>query len=115
MSMMRAAFIISLFACLFLLILTPGDLFAQTASTGVVAGVVTDVQHGVVPGATVTLSQKGTNVSQTATTDAAGDYSSHDTGNAGELARQWHDHDVAGDAFDRDRADPERHAEESPD
>jgi hypothetical protein len=59
-------------ACAFVLL--PGVMYAQTASSGVVTGTVTDAQHAVVPGASVTLTQKGTGSSQTATTDASGIY-----------------------------------------
>lgn len=72
MSTKRVVLLTLVSACLVVVI--PGVLLAQTASTGAVAGAVMDAQHGVVPGATVILGQKGTNLSQTVTTDAAGAY-----------------------------------------
>ena len=49
--------------------------WAQGASsTGTVAGTVTDSSNAVVVGAAVTLTDIGTNISRTATTNAAGRY-----------------------------------------
>ncbi|HKQ75141.1 MAG TPA: TonB-dependent receptor [Blastocatellia bacterium] len=47
---------------------------AQTSTTGVIEGVVTDVTGAVVPGATVRVSSPNLMRSQTATTDSAGNY-----------------------------------------
>lgn len=49
--------------------------FAQSATTGLITGVVTDPTGAVVPGTTVSLHQKGTNVPQSTVSDAAGRYS----------------------------------------
>src|SRR5271170_4091459 len=48
--------------------------WAQTGSTGTVAGVVTDQSNAVVAAATVTLTDTSTNVSRSATTNATGRY-----------------------------------------
>ncbi|HEY7508998.1 MAG TPA: carboxypeptidase-like regulatory domain-containing protein, partial [Vicinamibacteria bacterium] len=45
--------------------------YAQS-NTGRISGTVTDTQGGVLPGATVTVSQEGTGLTRTATTDADG-------------------------------------------
>ena len=47
---------------------------AQGAYTAQVRGVVTDSSHAVVPGAKVTITNDGTNISSSATTDASGFY-----------------------------------------
>src|SRR5579884_1389469 len=47
---------------------------AQTATTGLVSGIVTDPSGAVVVGATVTLEQKGTNVKTTTVSDSVGHY-----------------------------------------
>lgn len=47
---------------------------AQTATTGLVSGVVTDTSGAVVVGATVTLEQHGTNVRTTTVSDSVGHY-----------------------------------------
>lgn len=49
-------------------------LLAQTATTALLTGVVSDQSGAVVPSATITLVQHGTNVEQTTTSDAAGRY-----------------------------------------
>ena len=49
-------------------------LFAQSATTGLISGVVTDTSGAAVPGAMVTLTQTATNATQTATTGADGRY-----------------------------------------
>jgi hypothetical protein len=56
--------------CLFAL--TPSALFSQTASTGTVAGTVTDPSGAAVVGATVTLVDPSTNDTRTTTTNDAG-------------------------------------------
>jgi hypothetical protein len=53
--------------------LLPASLAAQ-AVTGTILGSVTDTTGGVVPGATVTLTNTGTGLTRTLTTDAAGEY-----------------------------------------
>ena len=62
-------------ACVFLLALVPIGLYAQSASTGAIQGVVKDPTGAVIPGATVALTMKSTNVTVTTTTNAAGHYS----------------------------------------
>ena len=61
------AILLGAFACV-------GNLFAQ-AGTGGISGVVSDTTGAVVKGATVTLTSKATNQSQTATTNDGGVYS----------------------------------------
>src|SRR5690349_13094104 len=56
--------------CLFAL--TPSGLFSQSASTGTVAGAVTDPSGAAVAGATVTLVDPSTNDTRTTTTNDAG-------------------------------------------
>src|SRR5438445_12615260 len=51
-----------------------GNLFAQPG-TGGITGVVSDTTGAVVPNATVTLTNKGTNQTQTSTTNGEGVYS----------------------------------------
>ena len=58
---------LSLFAC-------TSPVWAQSATTGALTGVVTDPSGGVISGATVTLTNTGTGQSRTATTDASGNY-----------------------------------------
>lgn len=68
--------------CSFLLALTllsifatvPSELFAQSATTGLISGTVTDPSGAIVAGASVTLSQSTTNATQTTLTDSAGRY-----------------------------------------
>src|SRR5580704_6027756 len=52
----------------------PVALFGQSASTGLVTGVVTDPSAAAIPGATVTLQQRGTSATQVAHTDSEGRY-----------------------------------------
>lgn len=62
-------------ACVFLLLaLAPAGLFAQSASTGLVSGVVTDPSGAVIPGAAVTLQQHSTGTSQITHTGKDGRY-----------------------------------------
>jgi hypothetical protein len=61
-------------ALLCALAIAPAPLFAQSASTGLVTGVVTDPSGAVIVGATVTMTQHGTNVSTSTTTDKDGRY-----------------------------------------
>ncbi|HYA64648.1 MAG TPA: carboxypeptidase regulatory-like domain-containing protein, partial [Candidatus Sulfotelmatobacter sp.] len=65
------------FAWLFALgvfLLSASVAWAQTASTGVVAGLVTDPTGAVVPAASVNLTNQSTNVTQTTITDGTGRY-----------------------------------------
>ena len=72
MSARRAVLLASFLA--FVLALAPAALFAQTATQGLVNGVVTDPSGAVVPNAQVTLTEQGTNAVQTSLTDSAGHY-----------------------------------------
>lgn len=51
-----------------------GILNAQTATSGLVSGVVSDTSGAVIPNASVVLKQRGTNATTTANTDASGHY-----------------------------------------
>jgi hypothetical protein len=53
--------------------LTPAG-FAQTSSTGAIKGTVTDASGAVVPNATVEVTNAGTGVSRSATTQGDGSY-----------------------------------------
>src|SRR5258706_1931068 len=64
----RLGFLVVVLAALF-----SASAFAQKV-TGSVTGTVTDPQGAVVPGATVTLTDVGTNFARTATSSTAGSY-----------------------------------------
>jgi hypothetical protein len=72
----RSSHILLLVSSLLLVaVATSGPLWAQTTTTtSVVTGTVTDPSGAVVPGATLTLVNKNTNQTLTATTDASGHY-----------------------------------------
>jgi Carboxypeptidase regulatory-like domain len=72
MSSKRVALLLVALFCLFAV--TPSALYSQSTSSGAVTGTVTDPSGAVVPAATVTLTNHGTNASQTATTDGSGRY-----------------------------------------
>ncbi|MGB6835691.1 MAG: carboxypeptidase-like regulatory domain-containing protein, partial [Candidatus Acidiferrum sp.] len=72
MSSKRVALLLAALFCLFAV--TPSSLFGQAASTGTVAGTVTDPSGGAVVGATVTLIDTATNISRTETTNDTGRY-----------------------------------------
>src|SRR5262245_27278318 len=59
---------------LFLAVTTSRPGFAQTATTAVVLGTVTDIKGGTVPGAQVELTNTATNESKTTPTNEAGQY-----------------------------------------
>ena len=59
---------------LFLLVVSPSLLPAQTATSGLVSGVVTDPSGAVIAGASITLEQHGTNSRTNTVSDAAGHY-----------------------------------------
>lgn len=66
-------FSLVLAVCIGMLMASVPSLFAQVA-TGRVNGTVTDLSGAVIPGATVTLTDEGTNVAQTVKSSASGDY-----------------------------------------
>jgi len=70
MSSKRVALLLAALFCLFAV--TPVSLFAQSASTGTVAGTVTDPSGGAIVGATVTLTDTATNTPRSSTTNESG-------------------------------------------
>jgi hypothetical protein len=68
----RVVVVVVALCCLFAL--TPSALFSQSATTGAVTGIVTDPTGSVVPGAAITLTQLGTNVTLSTITDSSGRY-----------------------------------------
>jgi Carboxypeptidase regulatory-like domain len=72
MSSKRVALLLAALFCLFAV--TPSSLFAQAASTGTVAGTVTDPSGGAIIGATVTLTDTATNIARADATNETGRY-----------------------------------------
>jgi hypothetical protein len=72
MSSKRVALLLAALFCLFAV--SPSSLFAQSASTGTVAGTVTDPSGGAIVGATVTLTDTATSIARTETTNETGRY-----------------------------------------
>jgi hypothetical protein len=72
MSSKRVALLLAALFCLFAV--TPSSLFAQSVSTGTVAGTVTDPSGGAIVGATVTLTDTATNSARTEVTNDTGRY-----------------------------------------
>src|ERR1043166_1039796 len=73
--MKRLAFFVGWVACIAVVCtLAVSAASAQTASSGSIAGLVSDPQGGVVPGATVVLTDIATNSKQTSATNDAGRY-----------------------------------------
>ncbi len=72
MSNKRSLLVIALLLCICALV--PSALFSQSASTGTVAGTVTDPSGAAVAAATVTLTDKATNTPRTASTNENGRY-----------------------------------------
>jgi hypothetical protein len=72
MSSKRVALLLAVLFCFAALV--PTALFAQSASTGSVAGTVTDAQGAAVAGASVTLTDKATGIARTAGTNESGRY-----------------------------------------
>src|SRR5262245_25035233 len=72
MASKRVALLLAALFCFFAV--APSALFAQTASTGTVAGTVTDPSGGAVVGATITLADNATGSSRTAVTNETGRY-----------------------------------------
>src|ERR1700677_1954324 len=54
--------------------LAAGTALLAQLQDGRIVGIVSDPQHAVVPGATVTVTNTGTNISETVTTDTSGNY-----------------------------------------
>ena len=69
----RCSFLLVL-AFLSILATVPSELFAQSATTGLISATVTDLSGAMVAGESVTLSQSTTNATQTTLTDSAGRY-----------------------------------------
>ena len=72
MSSKRSLFAIALFLCICALL--PAALLSQSASTGTVAGTVTDPSGAAIAAATVTLTDKATNIPRVASTNENGRY-----------------------------------------
>jgi hypothetical protein len=72
MSSKRSLPVVALLLCICALV--PSALFSQSASTGTVAGTVTDPSGAAVAAATVTLTDKATNTPRTASTNENGRY-----------------------------------------
>src|SRR5580692_4195275 len=72
MSSKRVALLLAALFCLFAV--TPSSLFAQSASTGTVAGIVTDPSGAAIAAATVTLTDKATNTPRVVSTNENGRY-----------------------------------------
>lgn len=65
---------ISAFLCLGILLLGASSAWGQTSTVGTVAGLVTDEQNAVIPGATVKLADTSTNAVMNSTTNSDGRY-----------------------------------------
>jgi Carboxypeptidase regulatory-like domain len=63
------------FLAMMLLMIAAGSMYAQISNTGAISGTVTDSTGAIVPGAMVTVTNQGTNVSNPTTTDSSGFYS----------------------------------------
>ena len=72
MSSKRVALLLAALFCFFAVV--PSALFAQSASTGTVAGTVTDPSGGAIVGATVTLTDTATSIARSETTNETGRY-----------------------------------------
>lgn len=73
-SSVRPKSVLSFFFYLTILLACTSPVWAQSATTGALTGVVSDPSGGVISGATVTLTNNGTGQTRTATTDASGNY-----------------------------------------
>ena len=69
-----SAFFFCAFALALVLGISPRAALAQSTSTGMIVGVVTDASNAAVPRATVTITLKSTGTSRTTTTDSQGRY-----------------------------------------
>ena len=68
----RVVLLVAVLCCLFAL--TPSALFSQATTSGKVTGTVTDPTGAAAPGATITLTQQGTNTTLSTMTDTTGIY-----------------------------------------
>lgn len=71
---MTTKFSIKFFAALFCIAIGAGQMFAQSTVTGGIRGKITDPQGAILPNASVTVTNAGTNQTQTVTTDGDGGY-----------------------------------------
>jgi Carboxypeptidase regulatory-like domain len=71
---MTRKFSIKLIAAMFCLLVSAAQIFAQSTVTGGIRGKITDQQGAILPNATVTATNTGTNAVATATTDENGGY-----------------------------------------
>jgi hypothetical protein len=69
-----AAFLFCVFALALVFGISAGPALAQSASTGMIVGVVTDASNAIVPNATVTITLKSTGTSRSTVTDTQGRY-----------------------------------------
>ncbi|HEV2288009.1 MAG TPA: carboxypeptidase-like regulatory domain-containing protein [Candidatus Acidoferrales bacterium] len=69
-----SAFFFCVFAFALVLGMSPKPVLAQSASTGMIVGVVTDASNAIVPNATVTITLKSTGTSRSTVTDTQGRY-----------------------------------------
>ncbi len=70
----RPKFVFSLFFCFAIVFTCSSLVWAQSATTGALTGVVTDPSGGVISAATVTLTNNGTGQTRIATTDTSGSF-----------------------------------------
>jgi Carboxypeptidase regulatory-like domain len=68
------AFMVAFLVCVVALCIIAPSSFAQSASTGALAGTVTDPSGGVIAGATVTVTNLATGQTRTASTNSSGSY-----------------------------------------
>ena len=69
-----SAFLFCIFVLTLALGMSPKPAFAQSTSTGMIVGVVTDASNAIVPNATVTITLKSTGTSRSTVTDTQGRY-----------------------------------------
>ena len=69
-----AAFLFCVFALALVFGVSAGPALAQSTSTGMIVGVVTDASNAIVPNASVTITLKSTGTSRSTVTDTQGRY-----------------------------------------